>query len=70
MDTFNAMVHDWPWLFGHQKKPELINIGKGLDWRRRLVRTRWGLERVGGESSWNILLTRMKLVEKLITKLF
>lgn len=27
MDTFNAMVHDWPWLFGLQKKSELINIG-------------------------------------------
>lgn len=70
MDTSNAMVHDWPWLFGRQKKPELINIGKGFHWRRRLVRTGRGLESVGGESSWNILLTRMKLVGKLITKLF
>lgn len=61
----NAMVHSWPWLFGHQTKSELINTGKGLDWRRRLVRTGRGLETVEGENSWNILLTRMKLVEKI-----
>lgn len=64
MDTSNATVHGWPWLFGHQTKSELINIRKGLSWRRRLVRTGRGLERVGGENSWNILLTQVKLVEK------
>lgn len=65
MDTSNAMVHVWPWLFGNQTKSDLINIGKGLDWRRRLIRTGRGLETVGRENSWNILLTRMKLVEKI-----
>lgn len=64
MDPSNEMVHVWPWLFGNQMKSDLINIGKGLDWRRRLIRIGRGLETVGRENSWNILLTQMKLVEK------